>query len=340
MTLDQRIAAATQSAESMVAELDIPAIEQRRPLRYRIAIGLTVVVLIVGAVLALGLALARTGTPAVTQPDGSRPSNGIILVGDPYTAINPDGSEAEGFKIGDLGDVSDFAWAPDGRQLAYVGASGIRVVDIETGAIRQLSDCRTCEVAWSPDGMTIAAATGGGVRLLDSTTGARGPLLGAAATTPVWSPDSKEIAYADPSTWQLYTVGADGSGSQQLGDNGGDEWTSPIWVPQLDQILFLALHHWDPTDTAQHEMVLMSIDPDAEGAQALKLAVLGRCYCLGLLPGMVLAPDGTKALIYGRPYDMGNFGLFTMSVDGSDPRLLDTGAREVGGSNLAWQPVP
>ncbi|HEY7563896.1 MAG TPA: hypothetical protein VIA81_03135, partial [Acidimicrobiia bacterium] len=80
MTLAQRIADATQSAQAMVAELDTPAIERRRPVRYRIAIGLTVVVLVVTTALAVGLSLRRTATPAVTQPDGGRPSNGVILV--------------------------------------------------------------------------------------------------------------------------------------------------------------------------------------------------------------------------------------------------------------------
>jgi WD40 repeat protein len=361
MTLDQRIAAATQSAESMVAELDIPAIEQRRPLRYRIVVGLTVVVLIVTTALAVGLSLRRTATPAVTQPDGGRPSNGVILVspdprndrvlgGEVPIAFNPDGSEPEGFEIGDLGNVSDFAWAPDGLRLAVVNESGLSILDVETGSTQLLDEsCRTaatpagrpagyCEVSWSPDGRTIATATRRGLHLVNSRSGATTLLIDFPSSGPVFSPDGSSVAFTSSNAGQLYTIRRDGTGTQELGESGSEWWTSPVWVPGIDRVLFMAVRDTS-SDDFPSEVVLMSIDPHVEGAEAIDLAVLGQCFCLGLVPAMVLAPDGAMVLGFA-PIDSGSFGLFTMNFDGSDLRPLDTGTREVAGPNLAWQPVP
>jgi Tol biopolymer transport system component len=288
------------------------------------------------------------GRPIFFNADGTRSEPA------PPTFINLDGSEADDFRLLDLGDVSDFAWAPDGRRLAIVSKSGLSTLDVDSGDTKLLYEpCRTvpspayevavgnCDVAWSPDGRTIAAATDGGLQLVDSSSGADDPMIVVSSAEPVWSPDGESIAFFNRDGWQLYTVRLDGAGSQGpdpqliLADGrAGDMWMSPIWVPAIDRILFLALDHLLPIDNEQHEILLMSVDP--QGAERVELAVLGQCNCLRSVPAMVLAPDGTKALVYG-PFDSGDFGLFTMDLDGSNLVRLDT---KVGGSDLAWQPVP
>jgi len=92
------------------------------------------------------------------------------------------------------------AWSPDGRRVAYVrrtrqGASRIRVVELSTGAVRELSDGR------GRDG------------------------------SPAWSPDGKYLAFTsdrdgDP---ELYLMRADGSGVTRLTRAPGADWL-PRWL--------------------------------------------------------------------------------------------------------------
>jgi hypothetical protein len=66
---------------------------------------------------------------------------------------------------GNVGAIYNLAWSPDGRSLAFSGAKGgvsdLYLVDLESGAVRQLTNDKYADLqpAFSPDGRTIAFAT-------------------------------------------------------------------------------------------------------------------------------------------------------------------------------------
>src|SRR5262249_33243641 len=67
--------------------------------------------------------------------------------------------------IADLDQVFNPTWSPDGRQIAFAGLNGgmsdLYVVDVESGAVRQLTHDAFADLqpTWSPDGRTIAFST-------------------------------------------------------------------------------------------------------------------------------------------------------------------------------------
>jgi hypothetical protein len=101
------------------------------------------------------------------SPDGQRfafvvyaqGNNDIAILrtrnGDIERRIRPDG----------VGAVYNVTWSPDGKQLAFSGAKGgvsdLYLLDVETGALRQLTNDRYADIqpAFSPDGRTIAFVT-------------------------------------------------------------------------------------------------------------------------------------------------------------------------------------
>jgi WD40 repeat protein len=346
MTLAQRIADATQSAQAMVAELDTPAIERRRPVRYRVAVGLAAGTTILLASLGIGAIVAGREPPVVTQPAGP-PGNGAIVFdpsdgscapgSDPcpdLIAIMPDGSPAGGFHLDEVEEVTSFSWAPDGRQLAIVNQDGTSIFDTETGAIKHLYDCRTCNVSWAPDGSAIAVGSTGGLRILDSRTGTERIKLPAAPGGMAWSPDGEWIAYTSMRTGELFKIGVDGSsGPQRVATNpDGDEQLSAIWTPDGDQILFLAMHHSDQMDENYHRIALMSVDSAGSDNVPSEVVELDSCLCMAewATPGMTLAPDGSQLLIFTI-----SGGTRLTRLDGSVIRSL-----EGGNAAMAWQPLP
>ena len=65
----------------------------------------------------------------------------------------------------DIGAISTVAWSPDGKTIAFSGMKGglsdLYVFDLESGALRQLTNDRFADMqpAWSPDGRSLAFVT-------------------------------------------------------------------------------------------------------------------------------------------------------------------------------------
>ena len=72
---------------------------------------------------------------------------------------------ARRIKPKDIGAITTVAWSPDGAQLAFSGMKGglsdLYLFDLQTGAIRQLTNDRFADLqpAWSPDGRSLAFVT-------------------------------------------------------------------------------------------------------------------------------------------------------------------------------------
>jgi dipeptidyl aminopeptidase/acylaminoacyl peptidase len=118
-------------------------------------------------------------------------------------------------ELDDHGDEGEAAVSPDGREVAYTFAprddlnrGEIRVVDVETGAVRALT---------------------GSERMHDR--------------TPAWSPDGTTIAYSsERSGWyELHLVGADGSDDRQLSHAQAD-FTEHRWHPDGSRLAAVRGH--------------------------------------------------------------------------------------------------
>jgi Tol biopolymer transport system component len=74
-------------------------------------------------------------------------------------------SEQRSIRIKGVGAINDAAWSPDGNSIVVSGMAGgisdLYLLDIKSGAVRQLTNDRYADLhpAWSPDGKTIAFAT-------------------------------------------------------------------------------------------------------------------------------------------------------------------------------------
>ena len=98
------------------------------------------------------------------SPDGERFVFTVFAEGDNELAIvNVNNGQIErNIDLDEVGAISSPAWSPDGRYLAFSGLDGgisdIYRLDLETGAVAQLTDDKFADFqpTWSPDGSTIA----------------------------------------------------------------------------------------------------------------------------------------------------------------------------------------
>ena len=142
------------------------------------------------------------------------------------------------------------SWSPDGRRIVAQGPRGLWVINVATGAAREILSFDTdndsaSEPAWSPDGRWIAFTRGprdstddppdselwrvrpdgSGLRQLTHLTGA------APVGPPAWSPDGRRLAftmYTGGDNRPVATIRANGSGLRVLtrrGFNYGVDWS-------------------------------------------------------------------------------------------------------------------
>lgn len=133
------------------------------------------------------------------------------------------------------------SWSPDGRQMVYQGAHGLKIVRVADGNVRQVTD----------------AANGGAAD--DGTD-----------HDPVWSPDGRSIAFTRYPGGQLWVVQPDGSGLRQLTDppegisDLSATWSSDsrrLAVQRLDAEDASSLYVIDVTDGTATRIVGQDLDP-------------------------------------------------------------------------------
>jgi WD40 repeat protein len=294
-------------------------------------------------------------TPSPTAIPGYH-HNGEILVlkDDAFTQIDPvtgnvvTGNEVE---LPVAHSVSDFAWSPDGMELAYATDCYVQVVDVATGASRLIMNgAAHCSLAWSPDGSRIAVAHDGMIELIDPEGGNRSTLVELVGNIaqPAWSPDGERIAFQvisgyGPGERSLYVIDRDGSNLIDLLGPAHNSigFFDPAWSPDGSRIAYIASTHAGSTKAGPWRLRVEVVD--ADGSNPTELVVAGTCYCLGFAPGLTWSPDGASMALNvpGRgPFTgslgEGAYGLYVMNADGSGLRFVAKGTN----GSLAWRPVP
>ena len=338
----------------------------RKRRNQRIAAGVVGIAIFVAAVwiVTSGLSFDRTQQPAI-QP---RPSptaipgyylNGVILVlkNGAFTQIDPvTGNEVtgNGVELPEAQAVSDFAWSPDGMDLAYATHRHVHVADVTTGASREImSGTGSSSVAWSPDGSRIAVAHDGILELIDPEGGNRSTLVELPGIPQIagltWSPDGERIAFhvlhsAQSGEKSLYVIDRDGSNlTDLLGPAPHDSigFWSPAWSPDGSKIAYIASTPWTGDDFWRLRVEVV----DADGSNPTELVEAGTCGCGVFVPNLTWSQDGASmALVIVGPdgrfiaagANEGGYGLYVMNANGTGLRLVAKGVYE----SPAWRPVP
>jgi hypothetical protein len=272
----------------------------------------------------------------VVVPIGRDGAAGVL------TVIGVDGfSPSNGFDPHPCG-----IWAPDGRWVAFGGASDVWVVDTQTSAIRRLPDLRPSDLEWRPgtDELAIAGDLGldraariesTPVTLYSVSTGEVRQLGSVEASHITWSPDGATLAYKGPdepdASRELRLVDADGTHDRVLVSDAGpvNHGIGPVWSPAGDRIAYQRLD--DGNSSEAHVVVLVNVSDGTETVIEPP-EVDGRAW----YPTTVSwSPDGTTLLYSAWTEESGSWSV--LAVPANFPRdarvLTEAGA-------IATGPVP
>jgi hypothetical protein len=168
--------------------------------------------------------VAVAGTKPVAL--GFRAGKVVVAVAD--GVVTAEGSKATGFA--EPAQAADFS--PDGDRVAYLGSSGLHVVDLNTQADKLVGPASGLG-DWSPDGRRYAYGTESGVSVTD---GAVSKSLAAAPGVLgiSWSPASGQLLLGGASSLQV--LNADGSeGVRKVADGA---FAQPVWSPSGSTFAF------------------------------------------------------------------------------------------------------
>jgi hypothetical protein len=157
---------------------------------------------------------------------GFRGGKLVIVVAD--GVLNADGSRVAGFSEA----AQAVELAPDGGRAAYLGASGLHVVDLATQADKVIGPASGLG-DWSPDGRRYAYLTDAGVSVTDGATSRQ--LAAASGLAGIsWSAASGQLLLGGSSSLQL--VNSDGrDGVKKLADG---VFAQPAWSPSGSTFAF------------------------------------------------------------------------------------------------------
>ena len=166
-----------------------------------------------------------------------------------YT-VHPDGSALAA--LATSAHASAPAWSPDALTLAFASPTGdgggILAIAAAGGPVRTEVATPSGEMtadlhdpAWSPDGASLAFAGRHGLYMATAGSPAVRIVTALGAGRPSWSPDGLRLAFDALCTncttasgrtldRDIYTVGIDGSGLEQLTNDPADD-SSPAWRP-------------------------------------------------------------------------------------------------------------
>ncbi|MGC4043251.1 MAG: hypothetical protein QM758_05560 [Armatimonas sp.] len=289
-----------------------------------------------------------TPTPTPTATPTPIPASGKIAFLSTRTAENPqenvwvmnaDGTGATqiapAITVGDVSDVVEAKFSPDGKKIAYADKrmGFIGIIDLamtKRDIIWQESASDNSYtylggLTWSPDATKIAFHSNreNGVRLdnihiyvvnTDGSSVSKTRLTNVAAndTSPSWSPNGTQILFAstrDKST-QVYVMNADGTNQTRLTNTTSDPAAEgdfrPVWSPDGNRIAFTRFRQTGPLSSASY---LYTMNSNGSGqTQVLTFGLGGGNWCW--------SPDGRK-FAFDSPVSGTTMGIFTANADGS-----------------------
>ncbi|MBI2594393.1 PD40 domain-containing protein, partial [Candidatus Curtissbacteria bacterium] len=179
-----------------------------------------------------------------------------------WNLINSDGTNKENlmvFPFEACGPL-DYAWAPDGKEVAFVTCEGtdenptylINKLNIETGEIViliSIDNEHPKSLSWSPDDKAIVFSLSNKedsdyyssgyeprIYFLDLETLEVVEVPDTKGRFPDWSADGRKIVFS--SGGDLFLVNKDGTGLTNLGVNPSGWASTPSWSPTGDKIVF------------------------------------------------------------------------------------------------------
>ena len=235
----------------------------------------------------------------VSSPGGTRIA--YLSDADGVLALYTEGPEGLR-RIADAENLM-WRWAPDGRRIAWVSASGsgdLMVTNLVTGDLLNLTNggIEARGFDWSPDGSLIVSgdASSGDLHTIPSTGGPSRNLTQTAGQNeyePRWSPDGSTIAFAS-NTGQssaIEVIAPDGTGRQALfNESEAGIVSSPAWSPDGTSLAFDRTLGGPVTSLVEYYTI------DARGG-APRLLATGSGYGSS---GPFWSPDGHRvAMVFG-----------------------------------------
>jgi dipeptidyl aminopeptidase/acylaminoacyl peptidase len=169
--------------------------------------------------------------------------------------------------------VYEFAWAPDGKSIAYVSAqsgnSEIWVVPAGGGSSKRITSTASTkkQPAWSRDGQWIAyvaihEAGRGDIQLVSADGQTTVDITDTPADErhPAWSPDSREIAFTENAAGQARIVIADVE-SRRVRPVADQAASSLQWSPDGQSLLFVSDPLLSNDDRRDNEDIFI-VSPD------------------------------------------------------------------------------
>lgn len=247
----------------------------------------------------------------------------VVQQGAQYALLVTD-ADGEGAQVAlnSLDPIISPAWAPDGRQLAYVSFESQKAVvwvqDTATGRRRILANFRgsNSAPAWAPDGrsLTLALSQGGSTQLwrigVEGGTPERLTTSRSIDTEPVFSPDGSQIYFVSDRGGgpQIYRMAAGGGGAERITFDG-DYNTSPAVSPDGRTLAYVS--------RAGGGFKLMTLD--------LGNGVVRAVTATRADESPSFAPNG-RLIVYATQVE-GRDVLMTTTLDGRiKTRLLTSGA--------------
>jgi Tol biopolymer transport system component len=139
--------------------------------------------------------------------------------------------------------LDDLAWSPDDRQLAFAGAQGIRVVNVDGTGPRRLSRGRDSSPTWSPHGQTIVFSreSRGVSHVLEMRADGSGHRrIASRAGRPALAPDGTTIAFLRNGS--IWLMDADGGRQRRL-PRAGSANTDLAWSPDGRYLAYQLSHY-------------------------------------------------------------------------------------------------